>query len=213
MRAHTHTEGATLHWARLHDLGSVLFGGRVRRLHQIVLAVAAVTTGERVLDVGCGPGRLTRGAASAAGATGEVIGIDASSEMIDHAVRKAKRAGSPAVFRVAAIEALPFSDNHFDVVFANLMLHHLPGDLQRRGVAEVLRVLKPRGRFVAGDFSAEPGHGVGHLLSVFGLRRGSEYAEHLRSLAEAGGFEAVRIEPGASAAFSVLFARKPAVRH
>ncbi len=213
MGTHTHTEGWTLHRARFYDLGTALFGGRMRRLHRRVLTVAAVTAGESVLDVGCGPGRLTLAAARSAGPGGEVLGIDASPEMIDFAAKKARRAGSKAAFRVAAIEALPLPDNHFDVVLANLMLHHLPGDLQRRGVAEVLRVLKPNGRFVAGDFRAAPGHGAGHLLNVFGLRRGSEYADHLRSLAEGVGFEAVRTEDGASRAFCVLYAQKPLKGH
>jgi demethylmenaquinone methyltransferase/2-methoxy-6-polyprenyl-1,4-benzoquinol methylase/phosphoethanolamine N-methyltransferase len=209
----THTEGWTLHWAHLYDLGTAVLGRRVRQLHQSVLEVAAIASGERVLDVGCGPGRLTTAAARAAGPTGETLGIDASTEMVDLAVKKARRAGSPATFRVAAIEALPYPDSHFDVVLANLMLHHLPEDLQRRGLAEVLRVLKPNGRFVAGDFSAMPGHGVGHILSVLGLRRGSEHAEHLRSVAAAAGFEAIRIEPATSRAFCVIYARKPASAH
>lgn len=198
-----------LHRARLYDLGTALFCGRVRALHRRLLERAAIAPGERVLDVGCGPGRLTLAAAQAAGPAGETVGIDASSEMIALAAQKAARAASSARFQVSGIEALPAPDNHFDVVLASLMLHHLPPELQRRGFAEVLRVLQPNGRFVALDFSAMPGHGLAHLLNVLGLRRGSAHAEHLRSLAGAAGFAATEVEPAARG-FCILRARKRA---
>jgi ubiquinone/menaquinone biosynthesis C-methylase UbiE len=203
------TEGKTLHRARLYDLGTALMGGRIRALDRRVLARAAIVPGERVLDVGCGPGRLTMGAAQAAGRTGETLGIDASPEMIALATEKASRASIPASFRVAAIEALPVPDKHFDVALASLMIHHLPPDLQRRGVAEIFRVLKPDGRFVIVDFRATPSHGLGHVLSLLGLRRGSDHAEHLKALLNEGGFESVDIEPTDSRAFNIVYGRKP----
>jgi ubiquinone/menaquinone biosynthesis C-methylase UbiE len=210
MTTNTTTEGRTIHWAGLYDLGTELFGGRVRALHRSVLDLAAIAPGDRVLDVGCGPGRLTLTAALAAGPAGEILGIDPSPEMIALATRKATRAGSSAAFRVAAVEAIPTPDNYFDAVLANLVLHHLPPELQRRGLTEVLRVLKAEGRFVAADFRATPGHGIGHVLCVLGLRRGSEHAEHLRSQVGDAGFEAIQVEPATSRAFCLLRARKPA---
>jgi len=204
-------ESRVLHWARFYDLGTSLMGGRVRALHRRMIERAAIAPGERVLDVGCGPGRLTLAAAGAAG-SGETLGIDPSPEMIALARRKASGAGSAATFRVAGIEAIPVPDDHFDVVLASLMLHHLPAELQGRGLAEVFRVLAPGGRFVALDFSAMPGHGIGHLLCVFGLRRGSEHADHLGALAREARFESVEVTPE-SRAFSLLHASKPVPRH
>ena len=198
-----------LHRAHLYDLGTLIFGRRVRALHRDLLRRAAIAAGERVLDVGCGPGRLTMEAAQAAGPTGDVLGIDLSTEMVDLASHKAKRARSPARFVAAGIEALPVPDAHVDVVLASLMLHHLPSELQERGVAEVLRVLKPGGRFVALDFSAAPGHGLAHLLNVLGWRHGSDHADHLRSLTSAAGFAPVDVELLGRGAFCVLEARKP----
>jgi ubiquinone/menaquinone biosynthesis C-methylase UbiE len=49
------------------------------------------------------------------------------------------------------IEDIPFPDGRFDVVVSSLMLHHLPKDLKQQGIAEISRVLKPGGRFVAVD--------------------------------------------------------------
>ena len=142
MATHVTTAGRILHRARLYDLGTRLMGGRLRALHGAMLELAHIQPGERVLDVGCGPGRLTLAAAAAAGPGGEVLGIDPSTEMIGLATGKAKQASSSVRFQIAAIEALPAPDDHFDVVLASLMLHHLPPEGQARGLAEVLRVLR-----------------------------------------------------------------------
>jgi ubiquinone/menaquinone biosynthesis C-methylase UbiE len=203
------TEGHVLHWARLYDWGTRLFGRPVRALHRRVIDRANITPGTRVLDVGCGPGRLALAAAQRAGPTGETLGIDPSPEMVALATRNAARAGSSAQFRVATIEALPAANDHFDVVLATLMLHHLTPDLQRRGLAEIRRILRSGGRFVAADFGATPGHGLGHLLSVLGVRRGSEHAQYLASIIADAGLERIEIEPTESRAFCIILARKP----
>lgn len=103
-----------------------------------------------MLDVGCGTGVLTRMALVIAGPDGSAVGIDPASKMIGVARETAARLGSRAEFKVAAIEELPFPDASFDVVLSSLMLHHLPPDTKRQGLA---RVLKPGGRLVVADFA------------------------------------------------------------
>jgi 2-polyprenyl-3-methyl-5-hydroxy-6-metoxy-1,4-benzoquinol methylase len=103
-----------------------------------MVALARIRSGERILDVGCGPGRLAFVAATAAGPEGEVRGIDPAPEMVELARRTAAQAGVTAHFEVGVIEALPYPPDHIDVVLSSLMLHHLPDPVKRRGLAEML---------------------------------------------------------------------------
>jgi demethylmenaquinone methyltransferase/2-methoxy-6-polyprenyl-1,4-benzoquinol methylase/phosphoethanolamine N-methyltransferase len=205
------TGGKAVRWAHLYDLGTTLLcGGRIEAVHRAMVARAGIGAGERVLDVGCGPGRLAILAAIAAGPAGEVWGIDPAPEMVALARRKAGRAGVAARFEVGVIETLRFSDAHFDVVLSSLVLHHLPDELKRRGLTEIHRVLRSGGRLVAADFRATPGSGIGHLLCVLGLRSGSEHADRLRDMLREAGFEAVETEPVGHRALALVTGRRPA---
>jgi trans-aconitate methyltransferase len=93
---------------------------------------------ERILDLGCGDGQLTQRIA----ATGaRVSGVDASPQM----VAAARSRGIEA--EEASAEALPYPDASFDAVFSNAVLHWVRD--QDAMLAQVRRVLKPGGRFVA----------------------------------------------------------------
>lgn len=205
-----HTEGKVVRWARLYDLGTTLLSfGRLAALHRKIVELAGIRSGERILDVGCGPGRLAIVAGIAAGPAGETCGIDPAPEMVEVARRNAARAGVSVRFEVGVIEALPYPDDHFDVVLSSLMLHHLPDELKRRGVAEVHRVLKPAGRLLAVDFGATPGEGIGHLLCVLRLRTGWDHAERLRGMLADVGFDPVEMGPTSHRALAFVRGRKP----
>jgi ubiquinone/menaquinone biosynthesis C-methylase UbiE len=81
-----------------------------------------------------------------------VCGIDLGPKQIARARSKAGRASIPIDFQVGVIERLAFPDQSFDVVLSTLMMHHLPDDLKRLGLAEMARMLKPGGRLVIVDF-------------------------------------------------------------
>ncbi len=154
------TTGRLIHWAKYYDLvAQVMAFGQAGRLRRLTIEQAHLQPGERVLDVGCGTGTLTLLAKKTVGPGGAVFGIDPSPEMIEVASGKARRKQAEVDFRLGVIEQLPFPDGSFDVVFSSLMMHHLPDDLKRRGLAEIYRVLrspdatsgKPGGRIAIVD--------------------------------------------------------------
>lgn len=145
------TKGMPLNWAApFYDFYCPKIGlGKAFR--EATLKLAGIKKGEKVLDVGCGTGILTMLAADEAGEEGAAVGIDPAQYMIVMARKNASERKSRAEFRLAVIEDLPFKDNSFDCVLSSLMIHHLPPDVKLKGFAEVRRVLKPGGRFVAVD--------------------------------------------------------------
>lgn len=152
------TSGLILHRAAQYDLLLWLLTlGRERSFRERALALAHLSAGESVLDIGCGTGTLAITAKRLVGNTGRVCGIDAAPEMVSRAGRKARNAGLEIDFRNAMVESMPFTDGHFDVVLSTLMLHHLPGKIRTQCAAEVRRVLKPAGRLLAIDFGTAPG--------------------------------------------------------
>ena len=187
-----HTTGRIIRWAHLYNM---LFARHLTAVHKQAIEAAAPQPGETALDVGCGPGTAAIVLAQKVAPVGEVIGIDASLEMIDVARKKAKRERSTARFEPAAIESLPFTDGYFDLATSTFMLHHLPDDLQAKGLAEVRRVLKPSGRLAIADFSSESGSFLGHLLSVFGHARGNSTFPALEAKLRTAGFEHVEQIP------------------
>jgi demethylmenaquinone methyltransferase/2-methoxy-6-polyprenyl-1,4-benzoquinol methylase/phosphoethanolamine N-methyltransferase len=171
----------------------------------MTVEMAAAAPGESVLDVGCGTGSLAIALKAEVGASSEVTGIDASPEMIEQARRKATRAGVDAGFEVALIEEMPFTDARFDLVVSSFMLHHLPEDVKRKGLAEVRRVLKPGGRFLAVDFGEMGTSVIGHLLSVLGHGHGHASMKALAPVMEEAGF--TDVETGRTKYRSVAYLR------
>ena len=143
------TRGHVIHWAPVYDW---VFGGILRRTHGAVVDLAALSAGERALDVGCGTGSLAVALKASAGPTGSVHGIDASQEMIKVARHNASRAGVDLNFQVGLAEAIPFPNGTFDLVVSQLAIHHLPDDLKQSAFAEMYRVLKSDGRCLIIDF-------------------------------------------------------------
>lgn len=152
------TRGSVWNWARRYDLllGLVTLG-REQAFRQSIANLAHLQPGERVLDVGCGTGTLAMEALRRVGETGQVSGIDPSWQMIARACSKAERVGLSINFQVGVIEQLAFPDQAFDRVLSTFMMHHLPDDLKRQGLAEIVRVLKPGGHLLVLDLKGHAG--------------------------------------------------------
>jgi len=104
-----------------------------------VLELMAPQPGERVLDLGCGSGHLTRALADRGA---RVLGVDASAAMLNDA-----RAAYPGLaFQLGRAEELPF-EAAFDAIFSNAALHWVPrAEEAARGM---FRALRPGGRLAA----------------------------------------------------------------
>ncbi|MEZ5099834.1 MAG: methyltransferase domain-containing protein [Thermoleophilia bacterium] len=111
--------------------------------------------GQRVLDVGCGTGRL---AAELARRGARVWGVDASPEMLERARARAPRGVG---VKLGAAERLPFKDGWFDRAVMRLVAHLVD---RERAFAELARVLAPRGRAVVATFLPE------HVTGWWGVR-------------------------------------------
>ena len=102
--------------------------------------------GMRLLDVGCGPGSITRGLAERL-VPGQVIGLDLSKEALDGARRDAAARGLTNLqYEEGSVYQLRFPDASFDAVYAHQVLQHLRE--RRAALQEMLRVARPGG-FVA----------------------------------------------------------------
>jgi SAM-dependent methyltransferase len=110
------------------------------------LDLLAIAPGERVLDVGCGSGVVTREMARRVAPGGLAVGLDASAALVNVARELAAQQGMgrSVTWRVGDARALPFADETFDAVLAVTVLSHVPG--AERGVSEMVRVTRPGGR-------------------------------------------------------------------
>jgi len=161
-------------------------------------AIAYLTPGEWVLDLGSGAGFDCLAAAVEVGSRGRVVGVDLTPEMVRLARRHAKDAGVGIVhFLQAEIESLPFPDASFDVVMSNCVIN-LCSD-KARIFAEACRVLKPCGRLAAADIVALaplPDHLHDDIVLHTGCITGATRLEELAPLLLDAGFTNVEIDAG-----------------
>lgn len=112
-----------------------------------VLEALAPRSGERLLDVGAGPGFLAAAAADRIGPSGYVCGVDVSAPLLAYA---RERAGVPWLeFRHGDATALPFADGAFDAAVSMQVLEYVPE--VDAALAEIARVLRPGGRALVVD--------------------------------------------------------------
>lgn len=165
------------------------------------------TGGGPVLDVGCGPGWLTRDLASRGLA---ISGIDISTGML-----RLARANNPGLgFAAASLTRIPVADSAAAGVFCWYVLHHVPDEDLRTAIRELARVIGPGGSLMLGGHVGDSvyvkteGYGGLPMRVLFARRSAETYADLLR---EAGLVvdATVALGPDHPASAAIWLAHKP----
>jgi ubiquinone/menaquinone biosynthesis C-methylase UbiE len=161
-------------------------------------ALAELTAGEIVLDLGSGGGIDVLLSARRVGPTGKAYGLDMTDEMLALARENQAKSGITNVeFLRGAIEDIPLPDGSVDVIISNCVIN-LSAD-KDRVLAEAFRVLKPGGRLAVSDVVVRgddvPAEVRRSMELWVGCVAGAlEEATYRRKLSAAG-FEAIDVEP------------------
>ena len=158
-------------------------------------AIAGLRTGETVLDLGSGAGMDAFLAAAQVGATGRVVGVDMTPEMLARARRLAveRDLADRVEFRQGLIEDLPVTDCSVDVVLSNCVINLSPD--KRAVFGEAFRVLTPGGRLAVSDIvlsEALPAEIADKASLWVGCVAGASLADEYLGAIEDAGFVDVR---------------------
>jgi SAM-dependent methyltransferase len=169
-------------------------------------AIAGLKPGETVLDLGSGAGFDCFLASRQVGASGRVIGVDMTAEMIGRARQNARKVEAKNVeFRLGEIEHLPVADESVDVILSNCVVNLSPD--KPAVFREALRVLRPGGRLAISDvvaFGPLPAEVRRDLALYTGCIAGAATVEEIKSWLAEAGFTDIRVtmNQGASEAMA-----------
>jgi arsenite methyltransferase len=159
-------------------------------------ALASLKEGERVLDLGSGAGFDCFLASKKVGASGKVIGVDMTPEMLDKARANTKKGKYTNVeFRLGEIENLPVADNSVDVIISNCVINLSPN--KKRVFEEAFRVLASGGHLMVSDIvllKPLPKVIQDSVEAYAGCIAGAEIKEKYLGLMRNAGFKEVKVQ-------------------
>src|ERR1041385_1171910 len=160
-------------------------------------ALAQLSPGETVLDLGSGGGIDVLLSAKRVGPSGKAYGLDMTDEMLALANENRLKAGAENVeFLKGEIENIPLPDDSVDVIISNCVIN-LSAD-KDRVLGEAFRVLKPGGRFAVSDVvtRGEIKEAIRNSVLLWvGCVAGALDENEYRTKLETAGFEQISIEP------------------
>lgn len=179
------------------DVGAVPAGSNLGLGCGNPQAIAALKTGEVVLDLGSGGGFDCFLASRQVGDAGRVIGVDMTPEMVTKARANAKKGGYRNVeFRLGEIEKLPVADSMVDAIISNCVINLSPD--KASVFSEAYRVLKPGGRLAISDVVAVaemPDSIKQDMVLYTGCMAGSSAVSEIEGMLQENGFMEVRVAP------------------
>lgn len=160
-------------------------------------AIAALQVGETVVDLGSGGGFDCFLAAKEVGASGHVIGVDMTPDMVSKARANAERGNfSNVEFRLGEIEHLPIADSVADVVISNCVINLSPNKPQV--FRDAFRVLKAGGRLAISDVVATaelPEDMRNDADLIAGCMGNASLIADVEKMIRDAGFEQIQIQP------------------
>jgi ubiquinone/menaquinone biosynthesis C-methylase UbiE len=134
-----------------------------------------IAPGSRILELGCGPGKLWLSNLDRIGDDWQITLSDFSAGMLQEAQQKLGQSKHHFSFQIIDAQSIPFEDASMDAIIANHMLYHVPD--RPKALAEVRRVLKPDGRFYASTIGDTDLHEINEIIGrvdrAFAQRRKS----------------------------------------
>ncbi len=188
-------------WDRAADHYEAYWARQLEPAQALLLELAALQPGERVLDVACGTGLVTFPAAEAVGREGHVVGTDISDSMVNALGSAAAERGLEQVTaeRMDA-EDLRVEEGAFDAALCALGLMYFPDPVE--SLRQMRRALKPRGRAVAAVWGARHNCGWAEIFPIVDARVNTEVCplffqlgtgEALRYAFEAAGYAKIEV--------------------